>query len=104
MKEIGLWPSNTGESGRKETGQSVTHYIVPDGAYARAYRKLAASGLQLNWQSGADNVVERKKKQATKTKSPAPPAGSTHGSLITQLICCDCDEQDKEEPMVMEAA
>jgi predicted SprT family Zn-dependent metalloprotease len=29
MKEIGLQPSTTGERGGKETGQSVTHYILP---------------------------------------------------------------------------
>jgi hypothetical protein len=29
MKEIGLRPSTTGEPGGKETGQSVTHYILP---------------------------------------------------------------------------
>jgi len=31
MKEIGLQPSKTGEPGGKETGQSVTHYILPRG-------------------------------------------------------------------------
>ena len=34
MKEIGLQPSTTGEPGGKETGQSVTHYIIPGGEYA----------------------------------------------------------------------
>jgi hypothetical protein len=44
----------------KETGQQMTHIIVPDGAYARrAYRKLAATGHQINWQSQADDTVER---------------------------------------------
>ena len=37
MKEIGLQPSTTGEPGGKETGQSVTHYILPGGPYAKAY-------------------------------------------------------------------
>src|ERR1017187_6691360 len=31
MKEIGLQPTDTGEPGGKETGQSVTHYIIPGG-------------------------------------------------------------------------
>jgi predicted SprT family Zn-dependent metalloprotease len=42
MKEIGLQPSATGAPGGKETGQSVTHYIIPGGAYAKAYAKLNA--------------------------------------------------------------
>jgi hypothetical protein len=47
MKEIGLQPTDTGAPGGKETGQSVTHYIIVDGPYARAYAKLAATGFQL---------------------------------------------------------
>ena len=31
MREIGLQPSSTGEEGGKETGQSMSHYIIPDG-------------------------------------------------------------------------
>jgi SprT-like family len=31
MKEVGLHPSNTGAVGGKETGQSMSHIIVPDG-------------------------------------------------------------------------
>ena len=40
MKDIGLQPSTTGEPGGKESGQSVTHYITPGGAYAAAYENL----------------------------------------------------------------
>jgi hypothetical protein len=29
MKEVGLHPSTTGEPGGRETGQSISHYIVP---------------------------------------------------------------------------
>src|SRR5215211_8110056 len=34
MREIGLQPSSTGEEGGKETGQSISHYIIPGGRYA----------------------------------------------------------------------
>jgi hypothetical protein len=51
MKSVGLQPSSTGAVGGKETGQSVTHYIIPDGAFSRAYAKLAAIGWKLNLQS-----------------------------------------------------
>lgn len=62
MCEIGLQPSTTGEPGGKETGQSVTHYIVPGGPFVRAYAKLRATGFQLNWQSVPLDGGERKKK------------------------------------------
>jgi hypothetical protein len=45
MREIGLQPSNTGEPGGMETGQSMTHYILPEGRYAKAYAKLAGTGF-----------------------------------------------------------
>src|SRR5688572_23766252 len=34
MQEVGLQPSNTGEPGGKETRQSMSHYILPEGRYA----------------------------------------------------------------------
>jgi SprT-like family len=51
MREVGLQPTTTGEPGGKETGQAVTHYILPDGRYAQAFAKLADTGFQLRWQS-----------------------------------------------------
>jgi hypothetical protein len=38
MERIGLMPSNTGEPGGKRTGQRMSHYILPDGAFARAFK------------------------------------------------------------------
>lgn len=35
MKEVGLYPSNTGSEGGKETGQKMTHYIIKGGAFER---------------------------------------------------------------------
>src|SRR3984893_15246221 len=54
MKEIGFQPTTPGAPGGKETGQSVTHYIVAGGAYARAYAKLQAKGFRLDWQSAPE--------------------------------------------------
>ncbi len=45
MCEIGLQPTTTGEEGGKETGQAVTHYIIPEGRFVRAYAKLSATGF-----------------------------------------------------------
>jgi hypothetical protein len=51
MQAVGLQPSSTGEEGGMETGQAMSHFILPDGRFAKAYMKLAESGLQLHWQS-----------------------------------------------------
>ncbi len=96
MMEIGLQPSTTGQPGGKETGQSVTHYIIPGGTYASAYAKLAANGFQLNWQSQPFGV-ERKKKAASKTKYTCPSCGTNAWAKPeTALICGACYEEDEE--------
>ena len=50
MKEVGLQPSDTGEPGGKETGQTVSHYIIKGGPFAQAFAKLEKAGFQLRWQ------------------------------------------------------
>lgn len=102
MKEIGLQPSTTGEPGGKETGQSVTHYIIPGGAYAMAFAKLASTGFRLNWQSHPFASGERKKKAASKTKYTCPDCGTNAWAKPdTRLICGACHEADGESIVVM---
>jgi hypothetical protein len=48
MKQIGLQPSATGQPGGKETGQSMSHYIIADGHYAKTYAKLKAAGFHFS--------------------------------------------------------
>jgi predicted SprT family Zn-dependent metalloprotease len=101
MKEIGLQPTTTGEPGGKETGQSVTHYIIPGGAYARAYARLKAEGFQLNWQS-APIGKEAKAKKASKTKYTCPDCGqNAWAKPDAALICGDCYDEDGGEPCFM---
>ena len=49
MKSIGLYPSNTGAQGGKETGDSMTHYIVEQGPFEKAVNKLLARGFSIEW-------------------------------------------------------
>jgi hypothetical protein len=51
MKEVGLYPSSTGDVGGRETGQSMSHYIIDGGSFDLAFGQLAASGWRLNLQS-----------------------------------------------------
>jgi predicted SprT family Zn-dependent metalloprotease len=50
MMERGLMPSDTGEPGGNMTGQSMTHYIIKDGPFQLACRRLIDRGFRLNWQ------------------------------------------------------
>ena len=40
MKEIGLIPSHNGKPGGDQTGQSMTHYLDPDGRYKAVFMKM----------------------------------------------------------------
>jgi predicted SprT family Zn-dependent metalloprotease len=102
MKEIGLQPTTTGDSTGKETGQRVTHMIIPGGRYAVAYAKLAATGFRLNWQS-LPFAEERKKKAASKTKYTCEGCGTNAWAKPdTALICGTCyeDEDENGDPVI----
>jgi SprT-like family len=78
MKEIGLQPSTNGEPGGKETGQSVTHYIIPGGLYAKAYAKLKAKGFSfIGNRPRQEN--RRRRRRPVKPNTPAPHVLRTHG-------------------------
>jgi hypothetical protein len=87
MKEIGLQPTSTGAPGGKETGQSVTHFIVAGGAYGRAYAKLKAKGFRLDWQSAPEGK-EAKAKKASKTKFTCPDCGQNAWAKPDALLIC----------------
>jgi predicted SprT family Zn-dependent metalloprotease len=103
MKEIGLQPTTTGDSTGKETGQKVTHFIIPGARYAQAYAKLAATGFRLNWQS-LPFAADRKKKAASKTKYTCPTCQTNAWAKPnTALICGTCYDEDEGEITMMYA-
>jgi hypothetical protein len=101
MKEIGLQPSSTGEPGGKETGQHMSHRIIQDGPYAKAYARLKATGLELHWQSAPEDP-QAKAKRASKTKFTCPECGqNAWGKPDALLICGVCHEDGKGEVVLM---
>jgi hypothetical protein len=104
MKEAGLQPSDTGQPGGKETGQSVSHYIVENGRFAVAFAKLQATGFRLRWQSRVEIDPTRKAKKASKTKYTCPSCGlNAWAKPQTRLICGVCHDDDEGEAYVLEA-
>jgi SprT-like family len=73
MKAVGLYPSSTGMPGGKETGQWVSHYVVPGGRFQIAFKKLAKSGWKLNLQSTAQPGAT--KSPPSKVKYACPECG-----------------------------
>jgi len=101
MKEIGLYPSSTGEPGGKETGQHVTHYIVPGGPYQQAYAKLKAKGFELHWQSAPQDKAAKAKAKASKTKFTCPECGQNAWGKPDALLICGVCHEDEGEVYVM---
>jgi hypothetical protein len=64
-------PSNSGAVGGKRTGPKMSHYVIPDGPFARVFAELKASGWKLNLQSAPARVPDRKKSES-KTKFSCP--------------------------------
>lgn len=93
MKEIGLYPSSTGQPGGKETGQHMTHYIMENGLYQKTFRSLEASGFKLNLESFASVKDSKARAKANKTKFTCPAcdqnAWAKPGAL---LICGECQQ------------
>ncbi len=70
MKQVGLYPSSTGAVGGKETGQRVSHYVIPGGPFQSAYAKLDATGFKLNWQSSVRATQGKTVNSKTKFTCP----------------------------------
>lgn len=93
MKEIGLHPSDTGQIGGKETGQKMTHYIMPNGMFElTCARFLAEYELVFYTDVGQDNATA-KKKAASKTKYTCPECDMNAWAkpdVLIQCVECDC--------------
>lgn len=101
MKAIGLQPSATGAPGGKETGQTMTHYIIAGGAYAKAYAKLKARGFKLRWQS-APFDARSKAKKASKMKFTCPEcAQNAWAKPNAFLICGLCYDEGEGDIRIM---
>jgi hypothetical protein len=100
MKEIGLQAGDTGHVGGKETGQSVSHYIIHGAPYAKAYAKLQAKGLQLHWQSPPAGQ-QAKVKKASKTKFTCPDCEQNAWAKPDALLGCYACSEETEELVLM---
>lgn len=100
MKEIGLQPSDTGMVGGKETGQRMTHYIIPRGSYAKTYAKLQAQGFHLHWQS-APTGKQAKTKKCSKIKYTCPKCEQNAWAKPNALLACGICHEGSENGAVL---
>lgn len=92
MKRIGLQPTTTGLPGGSETGYKVTHMIVDDGPYDRAFQDMPDE-LKLPWLC-EEPVKEQKEKRAkSKIKYTCQECDARAWAKPgAKLKCGDCDE------------
>lgn len=84
MIEVGLYPSHTGESGGRETGDQMTHYIVTGGRFEAVCGEMLASGFCIPW---ADNEDLRAFLQPPSSK---PVKGVADRSNRWKYTCPKC--------------
>lgn len=88
MDEIGLIASNTGEEGGKRTGQAMTHYIDPEGRYARLVPAFMELVKPLAYQDR--QFASAAKKAKNKIKYTCPQCRlNAWGKPGANLLCGD---------------
>ena len=86
MKAIGLQPDN-GSGG--ETGQSVSHHIVPGGRFATVCAELLSGGARIDY---VDLWGEASARRKTRTKYTCSSCGANAwGKPDLRIACRDCD-------------
>jgi len=104
MKEVGLFPTSTGEPGGKETGQKVTHLIAENSPFALACARLLEQHPAMLYHDRAGDDEEgqkaRKQKAASKTKYTCESCGVNAWAKPTvNLWCGDCQAQMHAEEL-----
>jgi predicted SprT family Zn-dependent metalloprotease len=101
MKDVGLYPSRTGEFGGKEVGPSCSHYIVENDLYQLSYKKLEKSGFKLDWGSLMDTSKEQKKKPEQKIKYTCDHCRNKAWGKPDMIILCGTCTADTGEIVQM---
>ena len=101
MKEIGLYPSSTGEEGGKETGQLCSHYIIPDGAFIEAFKRLQEKQIKYitvaNLVEGGGKGKAAAASARSKTKYICPCGNKVWGKPSLSIMCNNCNQLFIEE-------
>jgi hypothetical protein len=91
MKTVGLYPSNTGEVGGKETGKNCSHYIIEGGLYDVLFNEMPESYLYPLVANPFSKKAAKAGKNKTKYTCPSCDANiwGKDGLIVT---CNECDE------------
>jgi predicted SprT family Zn-dependent metalloprotease len=95
MKAVGLIPSDTGEVGGKEIGQTVTHYILMGGRFEKVCAELMQRGVgSLYVERWRDDEMLRERKAASKSRYTCRECRiNAWAKPDVHLICGECGER-----------
>jgi predicted SprT family Zn-dependent metalloprotease len=89
MESIGLMPSDTAEPGGRRTGQKVSHYIIPNGAYETNFYKWDMHG-RINWAAIPTEALPQQRNM--KTKYACTCGFNVWGRPKLHLACLECKQ------------
>ena len=102
MKEVGLYPSDTGAQGGKETGQAMTHYIVEDGPFAKLAAPMLANGFVLKFVGGNMALAKRRpgedEKDDTEGSDGSEPTKKRDPKKKVKYVCGGCNSKAWGKP------
>lgn len=87
MIEIGLQPSSTGEPGGKQTGQSMSDYIINGGKFDIVAGAFLLKN-KIEWNSIRETVKEKKKRNKTREKFCCPQCHQQAWAKKTAKLAC----------------
>jgi predicted SprT family Zn-dependent metalloprotease len=101
MRHVGLLPTATGAIGGKQTGQKMTHLILPHGDFALVAAKLQTTYPAIFYhdrESDDQNANTSKKKVASRTKYICPGCGlKAWAKQQAAFFCATCQKPMEAE-------
>ena len=94
-KEIGLYPSSTGEEGGKEIGDCISYYIIEGSPLQQAAQELLAGGFKMAWEEVKPKSKDTQSKSGKRVKyiCPHSECGTNALSKHDAYIKCGIHDQ-----------
>ena len=94
MKDLGLYPSATGQVGGSETGDQMSHYVIVEGPFATSCATLLAADFTLSWRDPF--AEETGGTKSNRQKYTCPECGlNAWAKPNVALLCGECQQAMK---------
>jgi len=87
-KEVGLFPSNTGQEGGKETGDYLSFYIIEDSPFYEAAKEFLSYGYKIQWEEIKQPPAASNENKNIKYVCPDPDCKQSFRSKMNAQLNC----------------